>query len=162
MFSPMPILSLISHLNFKTPLLDLLLHVTGLITTPHRANEKTILILTAKMSNILTLQVRPIYWLLLNMRRFWPSQHFAIHTAQTGVLAKICTVRFHWAISTSRNSYIPTSGIYDKPRFGTMIHRKRNRTEPSAGGHWCIPHLVIALAIFSYCQAEQRKKWDKD
>ena len=58
MFSPMPILSLISHLNFKTPLLHLLLHVTGLITTPHRANEKTILILTAKMSNILTLQVR--------------------------------------------------------------------------------------------------------
>ena len=34
MFSPIPILSLISHLNFKTPLLHLLLHVTDLITTP--------------------------------------------------------------------------------------------------------------------------------
>ena len=68
MFSPMLITSLISHLNFKTPLLHLLLHVTGLTTTPppkqcpllfHQANEKTILILTAKMPNILALQVRP-------------------------------------------------------------------------------------------------------
>ena len=52
MFSPILITSLISHLNFKTPLLHLLLHVTGLTTTPppkqcpllfHQANEKTIL-----------------------------------------------------------------------------------------------------------------------